>query len=99
MIKSELLECCVERLDMYIHRIYPDIHNKEEDQIQAAIKKTRAVIKTMVRKVSALTYCGNLPRILAVHLHWPALDAILNGGEQNCSHSQTTVLFSKSEVM
>lgn len=43
MIKSELMECLDERLDMDIHRIHPNIHNKEEDQILEAIKD-RAVI-------------------------------------------------------
>ena len=42
-MKSELMECCEERLDMIIHRIHPNIHNKDEDQILEAIKD-RAVI-------------------------------------------------------
>ena len=43
MLKSELLECCDEQLDMDIHRIHPDIDTKEEKDILAAIKD-RAVI-------------------------------------------------------
>ena len=43
MLKSELLECCDEQLDMDIHRIHPDIDTKEEKVILEAIK-SRAVI-------------------------------------------------------
>ena len=43
MLKSELLECCNEQLDMDIHRIHPDIDTKDEKDILEAIKN-RAVI-------------------------------------------------------
>ena len=42
-MKSELMECCDEKLDMDIHRIHPNIHNKNENLILEAIKD-RAVI-------------------------------------------------------
>ena len=42
-MKSEPMECCEERLDMDIHRIHPNIDNKDEEQILKAIKD-RAVI-------------------------------------------------------
>ena len=48
ILKSELLDCCEEQLDMDIHRIHPDIYSKEEDQILAAIKERAVIIENPV---------------------------------------------------